>query len=508
VSLLAVDMGSSSCKAVVFAEDGRILAHRSQAYHARSPQRGWAELHPDDFWQAFASTTRGVAAEVFGDPVEAMAISSHGETFVPVDSQGRPVAPAILNMDSRAVSEAIWLDEKIGRSRLFEITGLATHAMYPLAKIIWLQRHRNNIVSGTNQFLALPSYLLSRMGLPPMVDFSLASRFLAFDIRRHSWSTEILSACSLAPKQFSEAVPAGTVAGRLSSVVAHDLGLPDGTVVAVGGHDQPSAALGCGVLSPGKVSASLGTYECLLAASDTPVTNEPALAANLNSYCHVVPNSFVTIAYFPSGIMVDWLLHILFPDDAAQNAAERCQLLEEGAPSGPTGLFITPHLLGTCNPDFNPFAAGMIYGIRPETNRYEIFKGILEGIACEFASMAEMLELAAGRYQDIYVTGGGTRSSLGLRLRASLSRRRLHLMQSSEATCLGGAILAGVAAGRYASLSEAVEHIIKPAETIGPDPQFETAYQHRLERYRLAYASLGPVRRAQAAACVLGGPRD
>jgi xylulokinase len=499
VSLLAVDMGSSSCKAVAFSEEGRVLAQKSSSYLPESPRPGWGEMSPGKFWEAFKTVTRAVATET-NEPVEALAISSHGETFIPIDSHQQPVGPAILNIDNRAVAETDWLADSLGRRHIFEITGLTAHPMYPIPKILWMREHQRDVFSSASCFLALPSYLLAKLGLPPYVDYSLASRFLAFDVRQRCWSAEILSACQLKPEQFSIPVPSGTVAGRLQSSIAADLGLRSGTMVAVGGHDQPCAALGCGAVTPGRISASFGTYECLAAASEIPAINDEALSANLNSYCHVVPDRFVTIAFFPAGIMVDWLLRLLYPDQqlASGSVNELCAALEADAPEGPTGLCITPHLPGTCNPDFDPYATGVILGIRPTTSRADIYKGILEGIACEFATMADLLQRVVGPFEDVYIAGGGGRSRLGLNLRASLASRRLHSMQSHEAVCLGTAILAGVAAGKYRSFDEAVKQVVVPGETIEPTPGMAASYARQVQQYRLLYSSLAPVRQAQA----------
>ena len=118
MSLLAVDMGSSSCKAVAFSDEGRVLAQESCSYSPESQQPGWAEMDPDKFWQAFRAVTRAVATET-NEPVEVLAISSHGETFIPVDSRQQPVGPAILNIDNRAVAEANWLADTLGASSHF-----------------------------------------------------------------------------------------------------------------------------------------------------------------------------------------------------------------------------------------------------------------------------------------------------------------------------------------------------------------------------------------------------
>jgi xylulokinase len=491
-------MGSSSCKAVVFADDGRALAQATQPYSPTSRFPSWSEMPPEMFWQALLSVTQATAAEVAHDPVEALALSSHGETFIPVDAQQRAIAPAIFNADHRAVGEADRLAEEIGRRRIFDITGLAVHAMYPLPKILWLRQHQPDVFRRAASFLTVPGYLLTRLGLPACVDDSLASRFLAFDIRKRAWSPEILSACELHAEQFPAPVRAGTIAGEVAAKPASDLGLRAGIPVVLGGHDQPCAALGSGVLGPGRVSASLGTFECLVAAAEVPSLSDAALAANLNSYCHVVPDRYVTLAYFPSGIMVEWFLRLLHPGEPAGSAAhsELCEALEAQTSPGPTGLCITPHLLGTCNPDFDPNATGVIAGIRPTTRRADVYKGILEGIACEFASMAELLEQAAGAYRDVYISGGGGRSPLGLRLRAALANRRLHRMQCNEAVCLGTAILAGVATGKYGSYARAVEQVVRISETIVPDANAAASYKAQSAQYRMLYSSLAPLRRA------------
>jgi xylulokinase len=152
--------------------------------------------------------------------------------------------------------------------------------------------------------------------------------------------------------------------------------------------------------------------------------------------------------------MVEWLSICLYGTATGQRVGrgELCAALEADAPVGPTGLCVL--LLPPCTPDFDPHATGVILGIRPTTNLNDLYKGILEGISCEFATMADLLQRVVGPFDDVYVAGGGGRSRLGLKLRASLASRRLHLMQSPEAVCLGTAILAGVEAGKYRSFDE------------------------------------------------------
>ena len=500
MSLLSIDIGSSSCKAVAFASEGRILADLSRSYTPDVPRPSWAEMSPDIFWNSFCELTREIAQRVSVDPVEVVGISSHGETFVAVDDHREAVRPAILNIDNRAVAQADWFKSNFDPKRIFEITGLAIHPMYPIPKILWLRENEPEIFRSTRKFLAVPSYLLLRLGLEVCVDYTQASRFLAFDVLRKCWSDEILGACGLSSDCLAGPVPTGTVAGHVSPSMARNLGLRDGVAVVIGGHDQPCAALGVGVVGAGRVSASLGTYECLLASSDAPSVNDAAYAASLNTYCHVVPDRYVTLAYFPSGIMLDWFLKLLRDDHRTDEAsiASVCQALEGRAPAGTSGLLVTPHLLGSCNPDFDPAATAVISGLRPAMDAAHIYKGILEGIACEFANMADLLRSVAGPFHDVYVTGGGCRSQLGLKLRAAMSSCRLHRMHGDEAVCLGTAILAGVAAGKYKDIASAIKQLVRVADTVEPDPGRSAEYGAYMARYRLLYSSLASVRDASS----------
>lgn len=477
MSLLAIDIGSSSCKAIVFAADGRVLAQHSFGCAAEFPAATHAELNPDSLWEALCKACRSNTRDL-AEPVRALCLSSHGETFVPIDSRGRPVMNAILNQDTRAVHEAEVLAERFGGRRLFDVTGLTAHPLYPLPKILWLRRHRPEVFDATATFVTLIGYLLQKMGFPPYVDHSLASRYLAFDVRKRAWSREILDAAELNESRLPPTLPAGTIVGHLGSDAASKLGLAAGVAVVLGGHDQPCSALASGAVGAGRVAHSIGTYECLLAASDTPRLNDEAYASALNTYCHVVPDKYVTLAYFPSGMMVKWF------HDLLGAAAGDFTHLEAAAPEGPTGLIVTPHLVGTGNPDFNPRARGAIIGLSPGSNRTQLHKGILEGQACELALVTQALAAAAGPVTDLYVTGGGTRSQLGMRLRAALTGCRLHLLQHEEAACLGTAMLAGIAVGEFENTAQAIAAWVREREVIEPDPALTQLYTPQALRYR------------------------
>ena len=188
MSLLAIDMGSSSCKAVAFSLEGKILAERSHAYSPETPRPAWAQVPAEVFWDALRDVTGGIVNVVSGDSVDVLAISSHAEAFVPVNEQLQPVGPAILNMDNRAVSQANWLAEALRPRHVFEITGLAVHPMYPVPKILWMRENQSDTFRKAAKFLGVIDYLLTRLGLPACIDYSQASAISGF---RHSSETVV-----------------------------------------------------------------------------------------------------------------------------------------------------------------------------------------------------------------------------------------------------------------------------------------------------------------------------
>ena len=483
MSFLSIDVGSSRCKAAIFSSSGEMQAMRSAAYAPHCPRPGFAELEASTFLNVVTAMAKELARIPASEAIQAVCFSSHGETVIPVSAAGQALGAAILNIDVRAASEAAWVEDEIGRRQLFMLTGHTSHAMYTIPKLLWLRSHAPEIFHAASSFQSVTSFLLLQLGLPPLVDYSHAARFMAFDVNQKIWSTDLLGLVGLSPQALPLPVQAGTVAGRLDSTAATMLGVTAGTPVVVGGHDQVIGAIGLGVIQAGRAAGSLGTYECITVASDHLLLNDAAMQSSLNSYPGAVPGRFVTIAYFPGGIMMQWLGNLLHEPGMGEEEYHLGDL-ESAAPAGPTGLLITPHLIGSCNPEFDAQARAAISGLTFESTRAHLYKGILEGIAAELAIVTECLENAGSTFCDINVFGGGIRSSLGLRLRAAFTHKRLHIMSCQESVCLGGAMLASVAVGIHSDLESAAQAMVREQECVPDDPLLAEQYRPQIKSYR------------------------
>jgi len=488
MALLGVDAGSSGCKAVVFSEEGRQLSVGRSSYSPVSARVGEAELDPDVFFACFAKAVR-LAVGKCSHKVEAMAISSHGESIVPIAPNGNIAGNMIMNSDNRAVAEAKQLENMLGCERLYSITGSVPHAMFALPKIVW---HKQNGSHKARRYLSPSDYLLFSLGFPPLTDFSLASRVLAFDIHSKKWSKEILDTAGVLEEELPVPVQAGEIAGKLTKQTAEPLGLPEGVTVVVGGHDQPCGALGMGVIAEGDISVSAGTYECITTASNQPQNSIEALKFSLNSYCHVVRDSYVTLAFFPAAIGVSWFVEQLCVQEALlakELDISVYEVLEKEQAKfpGPTGVCIVPHWVGACNPRWDVSATGKISGLTPACSRAELYKAFYEGIACELDLNIKALETIIGNIPSLKISGGGARSEFTVRLRANIAEKPFVLIDSSEVVCQGAAMLAGVGVGTYSSVANAVDQMVRTAKVIAPDVILAQQYRKQRDQYaRLA----------------------
>ena len=496
MSLLGIDIGSSSCKGVVFSVDGKVLASSNKSYSTINAGPSMVEIDPRTFREAVFMVIRDICGHVKSDPVEALAISSHGETTIPVDKDGIPVGPAIMNSDNRALDETRWWDKTFGKEEIYEITGVPLHSMFSLNKILWIRKNIPEWYSGTKRFLSVGDYILTQLELPPFTDFSLASRTMAFDINTRRWSEKILDHCEISPEKLGIPVASGTVAGIISKKIAKDLGLNEGTIVAVGGHDQPCGALGAGAINDGDVYDSAGTYECITAVSGKPMNNKKAFKYSLNSYCHVVPEKFVTLGFFPAGIVSGWFVEKFCGEDrlnAHETNKDLYDVLSENTLMfchGPTGLTVTPHFVGSCTPYWDVRAKGVMAGFTPEMTKYHLYKAIYEGISCELAVNICALEEIVGGISEMTINGGNSRSLFTVQLRADITGKTIHILKNEEAVCLGAAILAGISIGVFKSAEDAVNKVVQIEKNIMPDISTKAVYDKQIKRYSTIYQSL------------------
>ena len=460
MSVLGLDVGTSTCKGIVLADDGRILAQEQRSYaEAVRIDGAAAELSPRCFENGVKAVISSAAERCGADPIRAIAVSSHGETLIPVGADGAPLADAMLSMDRRSQHDSDLLIERLGRQRLYQITGSMMHPQFPVPKVMYLRREKPEIAQAAVHYDTANDYIYRILGCPGVVDFSIASRFGGLDVHKRAWSDDIMDAAELPCGLFSVPVNAAACIGYMPEALASSLGLKERVALVSGGHDQPCAALSIGG-AENALPVSAGSYECAILSTDTPMNGSDGFRYGLNSYCHVLPGKYATLAFFVSGMMVRWYLDTFYAEESHRLGADIYSYLERQFRDGPTGICFTPHIFGAMNPEWSEHAAARISGLTAGASKTDLYKAVLEGTCCELDLNIRVLEKLAGPIRRLVMSGGGSRSDIWMQLRADITGKEIDVTDSgAEASCLGAAILAGIGIGVFSGPEDALNRI-------------------------------------------------
>jgi xylulokinase len=502
MSLIGLDIGTTGCRAIVFDEQGRILAQSAREYPVLMPHPHWAEQNAERVWQLAWESLQEVVvpAAVRRDPPAALALSVQGEAVIAVDDQGRAMRPAILGMDTRTGAENEWLAERFGAQVLFSRTGMPLHTINTLPKLLWLQRNEPDVWTSARQFLLYEDFMLERLGGRATIGHCLASRTQMYDLTAGDWAGDLLDACQIDVGRLAPLAPAaGGIVGAIRPELLLALGLEGEVLLVSGGHDQACAALGSGVIEAGRAMVSTGTAEVVEVATETPALNDALRLGNISVYRHVVPGLYLAMTLNHSGgLLLRWFRDVLcrwereWAEETNQDAYD---VILSDVPEGPTGLLVLPHFAGSGTPWLDTESKGAILGLTFATTHGEIAKALLEGLCFELRANLDLLREAGAPMEELHAVGGGARSPLWLQLKADICRVPLRVPHVTDAACLGAALLAGVGAGVYPDLRSAVAQTVHLERRIEPEAESVAAYEARYSLHRQVYPTIQALQR-------------
>jgi xylulokinase len=496
-SLIGLDIGTTGCKAVLFDEDGSLLSSASREYAVDLPHPGWAEQDIERVWALGQEALREAIAAAGAREVAAIGLSVHGEAVTPVDATGRPLRPTILGMDTRTDAQNEWLRQRFGGEQLFARTGMPVHTVNTLPKLLWLRQHEPEVWARAERFVLVEDFFIGRMTGRSVVSECLASRTQLYDLAGGRWDDEILSAIDLETGRLSTVLPSGTPIGPLAVELTAALGLARAPLVVTGGHDQACGALGVGLVAPGLASVSTGTAEVVEVALASPVVSRPLYEGNISVYRHVVPGLYLAMTLNHSGgLALRWFRDAFCEpqvEQAARDGSDAYDLMLSGADAGPSGLLVLPHFAGSGTPTFDTASRAAILGLTFGTSRSDVARAILEGLTYELRLNLDLLVASGVRIDVLRAIGGGARSRLWLQLKADITGIPVVTPRVTEAAALGAALLAGVGAGLFPSVSGAAERFLQLTETYTPEPVRHAEYTRQYELYRQVYPAVAPI---------------
>ena len=492
MKIAGLDIGTTGCKLTVFDEQGYDLGKAYRDYPVRRQVSG----HEIDISVVMDSVYAVIQemTEKYSD-IMGIGVTSFGETFVMTDAQGTPLHTAMLYTDPRGAEECAALVEKLSAGRIAQISGLAPHEMYSVCKIMWLKKHQPEVYQQAKHIFLIGDYVAWHLTGVAQIDYSLATRSMAFDIGKLTWSEEILNAAGIDMSLLSKPVPTGTAAGCVTKAAAEKTGLsPDCQIVTVS-HDQVAAAVGAGAFDGETAVDGAGTVECL-----TPIYDSlPDIAVMSKGYFsvvpYVIPGKYVAYAFsYTGGALIQWCVNTFAKAEAEeaklQGISVNTLLEQRYEKQEPTGLLVLPHFAGAATPYMDTGSKGAILGLTAGTTLPEIYRACMEGVAYEMRLNYDALADSGIRFTKLHATGGGAKSKVWMQMKADILNLPITSLKTSDAGTVGSAMLTGVAVGVFRDLEEAASVMVRQRETYLPDPKRHEQYMRIYERYRKVYQAV------------------
>ena len=494
MAVIGLDVGTTGVKSTLFADDARIIGHAYREYDMVGGE-GRYELDPRVLW---ASTREALAESVkdYGGTVDAISVTSFGESFVCLDESDRVLGNTMIYIDPRGQAECEEFAATHTDAELLGICGQFIDKMFALYKLRWLRRNQPEILERTKRICFIADFMTYMLGAEHQVDYSLAARSAMFNVFDKTWIDEHVAFSTLDPAALPEPVPGGSVVGEISPRIAEELGLKGRAKLIVGGHDQILAAAGSGAWDPGDIANGMGTVDCIQAILAPDALDPEKLARfRFPLVPYLDSGNFITYPFNMSGgCVVKW-----FRDTLARDIADRKDayaLLNAEAPDEPTGLMVLPYFAGAGTPSMDADTPAVIAGLRLDTSRGKLFRAFLEGESYEMMVNIECMRELGMDVKRFITVGGGSRSPLWMQLRADIFDLPVQLPVITEAGTLASAMLGLVGIGRYGSVREAQQALIRFDESFAPDPKAHAQYRVYYERYNRFYETMRDFYRA------------
>jgi len=499
--ILAHDIGTTGNKASLYQLDGQLVKSHYYPYQTYYPQPSFVEQNPDDWWQAFITSTQEVISEAKVSPDQIMGLSFSGQMMagIPVDREGKILQkPVILWADFRSVKQAEEITNKIGWESFYHTTGAGMEIpLYPIAKILWIKENLPEVYENTYKFLGVKDVIVQRLTGRFVTDLSDASNTGMLDIHKRAWAEDMVREVGIDLNKLSdEILPSHTVVGNITKQAAELMNLKEGTPVILGGGDVSCAALGAGVIEKGYAYNYIGSASWLAVATPQPIIDDDMRPFTL---CHVVPDQYVgQLAMFTAGVAFEWFrdqVCYLEKSNAEKSGDDAYDLMTKAAAKsvpGSNGLIFLPNMRPGGAPHHNLEDRGAIVGLTLDHNRNDLLRAVIEGITYNIRLMSEVMEKQVGTpFKELRMIGGGSKSALWREIEANILNKKIQtLTAQQEANSLGATIIAGVGLGIFSDFAEGVNAYIKTTEAIEPSEEIAEVYERLFPHFNEAYSSL------------------
>ena len=481
---VGIDLGTSAVKLLLMDETGHIHKIVSKEYPLYFPNPGWSEQKPEDWYEQSMAGLKELLSECDKSKVAGISFGGQMHGLVILDSDDNVIRPALLWNDGRTYEECDYLNNVIGKDKLSEYTANISFTGFTAPKILGVTSKEPENCARISKIMLPKDYLAYKLSGVHCTDVSDASGMLLFDVKNRCWSKEMMEICDVKEEQLARVFESYEVVGTLKPDVADELGLSTDVKIIAGAGDNAAAAVGTGTVGDGRCNISLGTSGTIFISSDRFGVDENNA---LHSFAHADGH------YHLMGCMLSaascnkwWMEEIMQTKDFAgeQKAIEKL---------GENHVYFLPYLMGERSPHNNPNARGTFIGMTMDTTRADMYQAVLEGVGFALRDSFEVAKSLGIKIERTKICGGGAKSPLWKKIIANILGIKVDIIESEEGPGYGGAMLAAVGCGEFASVEEAADKLVKVIDTVEPDAELTAKYDERYNQFRQIYPTVKPV---------------
>ena len=478
MSLIGIDLGSSNIKVAAYAVDGSMLAVAKRSVRTNRTVAGHSEINVGESREAFMSALSEVGGHpaLAQDPPVAISFSSSGREVFPVAADGTPLGPCLMTADTRGDDVAAETAARRPPEEWFRIAGHVPRRMDPVNRALWWRKAHPEVVARTRWFMNWHEYYALLLSGHPVVDWSDAGAWAVYDVAKGGWSPERIVETGIEPAWLPEVRPNAAPIGPIDRAIARRVNLPAGTLIVTGAWDAFAAAVGGGGVDPGIVSLACGTWHSFTAPVEAGWPPE-LVREGMNICPHPGPTGFGLLGTNPNGMsVIDWARDLvrLSTADLEQGLA--------GAGPGPSAVITDAELTPLPHRAADAGRGASFSGVTLATTPVDFVRSLLDSIACEFAVTLRRLGGCGVETRLVRATGGGSKLAWWLQLHADVCGIPVEVVEQDETGAFGAALLAGVGAGVYPSVSEAVARLVRIGRRFEPDAGRGSLYEDVLGR--------------------------
>ena len=478
---IGVDLGTSAVKLLLMNSDGKIENITSKTYPLDFPHPGWSEQKPEDWWIQVKAGIQELTEGFDRSQVAGISFGGQMHGLVILDAEDNVIRPAILWNDGRTQKETDYLNNEIGKETLSKYTANIAFAGFTAPKILWVKANEPENFAKIAKIMLPKDYIAYMLSGTHCTDYSDASGMLLLDVEHKCWSKEMMEICDVKEEQMPKLFESYETVGTLKADVAEELGLPVTCKIVAGAGDNAAAAVGTGTVGDGKCNVSLGTSGTIFISSKSFGVDR---FNGLHSFDHA-DGKFHLMGCMLSAASCNkwWMDEIIGTTDYAGEQKMITKL-------GENNVFFLPYLMGERSPHNNPNARGTFIGMTMDTTRTDMTQAVLEGVAFAIRDSFEIAKSLGIKIERTNICGGGAKSPLWKKIVANILNIKVDVIESEEGPALGGAMLAAVANGEYASVEDAAAKIVKIIDTIEPDPELAAKYEEKYWKFAKIYPTV------------------